>query len=94
MYSNVCISVQIKKTKVVISGCQPKLNLSVICHNLTLKEPGFLDPSHSPGGGGGVDSAPLRSRKPIDETSSVWYQWIAMTLLSPLVPKKVQTYLV
>ena len=36
---------------------------------LTLKEPGFLDPSHSQG----ADSAPLRSRKPIDETSSVWY---------------------
>ena len=39
--------------------------------NLTLKEPGFLDPSHSRGGG--ADSAPLRSRKPIDEISSVWY---------------------
>ena len=37
---------------------------------LTLKEPGFLDPSHSRGGG--ADSAPLRSRKPIDEISSVW----------------------
>ena len=37
---------------------------------------------------------PPRSRKPIDETSSVWYWWIAMTLPSPLVPKKVQTYLV
>ena len=23
--------------------------------------------------GGGADSAPLRSREPIDETSSVWY---------------------
>ena len=38
-----------------------------------VKGPGFLDPSHSRGGGGGADSAPLRSRKPIDETSSVWY---------------------
>ena len=38
---------------------------------LTLKEPGFLDPSHSRGGGG--FRPPLRSRKPIDETSSVWY---------------------
>ena len=36
---------------------------------LTLKEPGFLDPSH----GRGADSAPPRSWKPIDETSSVWY---------------------
>ena len=42
---------------------------------LTLKEPGFLDPSHSRGGGGGgrIPPPPLRSRKPIDETSSVWY---------------------
>ena len=59
---------------------------------LTLKEPGFLDPSHSRGGGG--FRPPLRSRKPIDEISSVWYYWIAMTLPSPLVGKKVQTYLV
>ena len=38
---------------------------------LTLKEPGFLDPSHSRGDG--FRPPPLRSRKPIDETSSVWY---------------------
>ena len=38
---------------------------------LTLKEPGFLDPSHSRGEG--RIPPPLRSRKPIDETSSVWY---------------------
>ena len=38
---------------------------------LTLKEPGYFDPSHSRRG---ADSAPpLRSWKPIDETSSVWY---------------------
>ena len=38
---------------------------------LTLKEPGYFDPSHSRRG---ADSAPpLRSRKTIDETSSVWY---------------------
>ena len=37
---------------------------------LTLKEPGFLDPSHSRGGG---RIPPPRSRKPIDETSSMWY---------------------
>ena len=41
--------------------------------NLTLKEPGFLDPSHSRGGGGGRIPPPPRSRKPIDEISSVWY---------------------
>ena len=38
--------------------------------SLTLKEPGYFDPSHSRRG---VDSTPLRSRKPIDETSSVSY---------------------
>ena len=40
---------------------------------LTLKEPGFLDPSHSRGGGGADSALPPRSRKPIDETSSVCY---------------------
>ena len=45
-----------------------------------------------PGGGG--FRPPYRSRKPIKETSSVGYWWIARTLPSPLVPKKVQTYLV
>ena len=51
--------------------------------SLTLKEPGSFDPSHSQRG---ADSAPpLRSRKPIDETSSVSYYLIAMTLPSPLV---------
>ena len=56
-----------------------------------LKEPGYFDLSHSRRG---ADSAPpLRSRKPIDETSSVWYYWIAMTLPSPLVPKKIKTCL-
>ena len=36
------------------------------CDLLTLKEPGFLDPSHSRGGG---RFHPLRSWNPIDETS-------------------------
>ena len=43
---------------------------------LTLKESGFLGPSHSGGGGvggGGAVSAPLRSGKPIEETSGVGY---------------------
>ena len=65
--------------------------LIVQCH-LTLKEPGYFDPSHSRGGGG--FRPPLRSRETIDETSSVWYQWIAMTLPSSLVSKKFKTYLV
>ena len=52
----------------------------------------LFGPISQPGGGGGF--RPLRSRKPIDETSSVWYYLIAMTLPSPLVPKKIQTYLV
>ena len=34
------------------------------------KRAGLFGPISQPGGG---DSAPLRSRKPIDETSSVWY---------------------
>ena len=55
------------------------------------KRAGLFGPISQPGGG---FSPPLRSRKPIDKTSSVWHQWIAMTLPSPLVPKKVQTYLV
>ena len=42
----------------------------ILC--LTLKEPGYFDPSHSRGEGGGF-RPPLRSRKPIDEKSSVWY---------------------
>ena len=56
------------------NGCSIKFvvsNLKIINSSLTLKEPGFLDPSHSRGGGG--FRPPLRSRKPIDETSSVWY---------------------
>ena len=67
------------------------LNCVTSVKSLTLKEPGYFDPSHSRRG---VDSTPLRSRKPIDETSSVSYYWIAMTLPSPLVPKKFKTYLV
>ena len=40
--------------------------------NVNLKEPGYFDPSHSRGGWR-IPPSPLRSRKPIDETSSVWY---------------------
>ena len=38
---------------------------------LSPKRAGLYGPILQRGGGG--DSAPLRSRKPIDETSSVWY---------------------
>ena len=60
---------------------------------LNPKRTGLFWPISQPEGGG-ADSAPLRSRKPIDETSSVRYKWIAMTLPSPLVPNKFKTYLV
>ena len=59
---------------------------------LNPKRAGLFWPISQPEGGGFCP--PLRSRKPIDETSSVWYYWIAMTLPSPLVPKKFRTYLV
>ena len=61
------------------------------CHPLTLKEPGLLDPSHSRESG-------FRRLPKISETD--WQNIkcvvlvVAMTLPSPLVPKKVQTYLV
>ena len=50
------------------------------------KRAGLFGPISQPGGG--ADSAPPKMSKTIDETSSVWYKWIAMTLPSPLVPKK------
>ena len=56
------------------------------------KRAGLFGPISPPGGGG--FRPPLVSRKRIDELSCVWYQWIAMTLPSPFIPKKVQTYLV
>ena len=54
------------------------------------KRAGLFGPISQPGG----HPPPLRSCNPIDETSSVWYLWIAITLPSPSVPKKVQTNLV
>ena len=43
--------------------------LGTLCR-ITLKEPGFLDPSHSREG---ADSSPQHLGKPIYKTSSVWY---------------------
>ena len=70
-----------------------KKKIHVFLSNLlNPKRAGLFWPISQPEGG--KFRPPLRSRKPIDETSSVWYFWIAMTLPSPFVPKKIKTYLV
>ena len=91
--SNACSSFQIQV-------CNTKfylylLNIKLICNILTLKEPGFLDPSHSLlWGGGRIPPPPPK----ISETD--WRNIKCVVLVDSYDPpesistKKVQTYLV